>query len=341
VPSNTFQRTDMRYFASALGSDATHSGINTFELSLDFASNPSANKGERANEVVRHMFAHADTDALVIELLNYLYVENPYAQTSSTAFTTLTEKVLIPRGVALTGNGYRLSDGRDVDSIQRSRGPAPSPPTDQIQENSDGTGLVGLANFETFTSAVPPTAPEPAASPQRDGKKIFVVHGRDMRPLAALSQYLQFLHLEVMPWSEAVNLAEGTQPHTYDVVKAGMDAAAAVIVIFSPDDLARIKDDFSQPGDSDRTPRGQARPNVLLEAGMAFALARERTIFLQSATTREISDIAGFNWVKLDGQWDSRNDLKERLNRAGASVRAGNYNLADELAGPFKVHAVG
>ena len=74
---------------------------------------------------------------------------------------------------------------------------------------------------------------------------------------------------------------------------------------------------------------------------MAFALARERKIFLQSATTREISDIAGFNWVNLDGRWDSRNDLKERLNRAGASVRAGNYNLADELAGPFKVHAVG
>jgi predicted nucleotide-binding protein len=331
----------MRYLASALGSDTTHSGISTFELSLDFASNPSANKGERANEVVRHIFAHADTDAGVIELLNYLYVENPYAQTSSTAFTTLSEKVLIPRGVALTGNGYRLSDGRDVDSIQRSSGRGPSLLTDQAQTDSDGTGPASAASFGMFSSAVPTTAPEPAASPRRDGKKIFVVHGRDMRPLAALSQYLQFLHLEVMPWSEAVNLADGTQPHTYDVVKAGMDAAAAVIVIFSPDDLARIKDDFSQPGDADRTPRGQARPNVLLEAGMAFALARERTIFLQSATTREISDIAGFNWVKLDGRWDSRNDLKERLNRAGANVRAGNFNLADELAGPFKVLAVG
>ncbi|TFB97597.1 hypothetical protein [Cryobacterium sp. HLT2-28] len=70
---------------------------------------------------------------------------------------------------------------------------------------------------------------------------------------------------------------------------------------------------------------------------MAFALARERTIFLQSAKTRDISDIAGFNWVKLNGVWDSRNDLKNRLEKAGADVRKGNFDLMDSLAGPFSV----
>ena len=77
--------------------------------------------------------------------------------------------------------------------------------------------------------------------------------------------------------------------------------------------------------------------NVLLEAGMAFAMNRERTVFVRASRIREISDIAGFNWVTLDGEYDSRKDLKERLEHAGAAVRPGTYNLLDTLAGPFKI----
>jgi predicted nucleotide-binding protein len=141
----------------------------------------------------------------------------------------------------------------------------------------------------------------------------------------------------MMPWSEAVDLTGESQPHTYDVVHAGITHAAATIVIFSPDDLGRAKDEFSAPGDPERNPSGQARQNVLLEAGMAFAMARDRTIFVKSARTRDISDIAGFNWVKLDGSWDSRKDLKGRLAKLSKAVRSGDYDLRDALAGPFRI----
>ena len=284
------------------------------------------NKGERANQVVAHVFKQPDADALVISLLNYLYVENPYADTSerNEAYTLLRQRVLEPRGVVLTENGFAMPDGRGIDELER----------------IDRSRLDSIPQLKT--TAEEPFAPmlqrgAVGASLPRDNAKVFVVHGRDARPVNVLRQFLLFLGLHVMEWSEAVALSGKAQPHTYDVVHAGMLNAAAVIVVFSPDDLARVKDDFSEQDDPDRTPQGQARQNVILEAGMAFGMARDRTIFVKSAPTREISDVAGFNWVKLDGAWDSRADLKGRLERAGAHVRPGNQNLSDTLAGPFQV----
>ena len=50
-----------------------------------------------------------------------------------------------------------------------------------------------------------------------------------------------------------------------------------------------------------------------------------------------ISDIEGFNWVNLDGQWESREDLVNRLWHAGADVKLNTSRLDHHLAGPFKV----
>lgn len=325
MPSTTFQRTDTRYFAAALAEHATHAGIGTFEMSLGLAT--EGNKAERANQVVSFIFAQTDTDALLLSLLNYLYVENPYADsnTQRDEFTRLKEQVLDRRGVVLTDNGYALADGGDIDSLVRvERQPVAPTPVDRLS-----------GDFWSSSSA--PSATH-ASAPNRDLTKVFVVHGRDMRPVAVVRQFLQFLGLHMMSWPEAVALTGQSQPHTYDVVRAGMDGAAAILVIFSPDDLARVKDEYSHgEDDPDRYPQGQPRQNVLLEAGMAFAIGRERTVFVKTATTREISDIAGFNWVSLNGVYDSRLDLKGRLTRAGAAVRAGEYDLTDALAGPFLV----
>ncbi|MGF0128830.1 TIR domain-containing protein [Dietzia cinnamea] len=318
MPSDTFKRADSRYFASGLSEGTTHSGIDTFEGSLGITTD--GNKGERSNKIVQHIFNHPNTDLLLIELLNFLYVENSYADTSdrNPSYANLRKAVLDPRGISLTENGYILPDGRDIDDLRLSN---------NALEN-DGSALSNPATLK------PPSS---APDRDRDPTKVFIVHGRDKRPLVALETYLLFLGLHAISWSEAVKLTGKSQPHTYDVVRAGMLHASATIVIFSPDDLARVKDAFSTHGDPDRTPQGQARPNVLLEAGMSFAMAPERTIFVKSEPSREISDIAGFNWVKLDGEWDSRLDLKNRLETAGASVRTGAYDLRDPLAGPFAV----
>lgn len=325
MTTDTFKRGDARHLAAALADGTTHSGITSFELTLNLET--EGNKQERASAVVRHILNQPDADALFIELLNYLFVENAYADTDSPhgSYQRLKTSVLDPRGVTLTEEGFVLPDGRDSSSLKRIERPTPTPPA--------ATGDPWGGSLSSQRSAAIPSP----TNITRDATKVFVVHGRDMRPVEVIKQYLLYLGLHMMPWSEAVRLTGESQPHTYDVVKAGMDGAAAVIVIFSPDDEARVKPDFSGEGDPDRNVQGQARQNVLLEAGMAFATERRRTIFVKSAPTRDISDIAGFNWVKLDGRWDSRKDLKNRLESAGAAVRPGDYDLLDISSGPFEV----
>lgn len=324
MPSDTFKRADTRFIAAAMSDNTTHAGITTFETSLGLTT--QGNKGERANSVVRFIYDQSDTDALLIDLLNYLFVENPWANTSDAneSYVLLRDRVLAPRGVRLTDDGFVLSDGRGIDDFDRTPTATVAPRVSPAEPLSESSGL-SLAAREGSLEPVPEAA------------KVFVVHGRDLRPVHVVQQFLQFLGLHMMSWSEAVALTREPQPHTYSIVRAGITHAGAIIVIFSPDDLARVKDEFSEPDDADRTPQGQTRQNVTLEAGMAFATAPNKTIFLRSAATREISDIAGFNWVKLDGEWDSRNDLKQRLESAGAAVRTGSYDLGHALAGPFRI----
>lgn len=324
MPSNTFKRTDIRYFSSALA-ELSHSGIDTFLLSYEITT--TGNKSDRANQTIKYIFQIPDTDKHLIHLLNYLYVENPYSESllSGNAFKLLKEHVLLPRGLSKGENGFVMPDGRDIDLLQMNPGHSEI----SFNPNRKPTTLGDVSR--QFNNLSIPEAN------RTEKRKVFVVHGRDQKPVEILEEFLNFLGLQRMKWSEAVSLTGKTQPHTFEIVKAGMAQAAAIIVIFSPDELARLKEEFSSANDSEDQLFGQARPNVILEAGMAYAHAPEKTIFLKSGITREISDIAGFNWVKLDGEWDSRNDLKNRLVSAGASVHTGELNLGDPKAGAFKV----
>lgn len=352
MPPKIFKPADAKYLVTSLSTDATHAGISTFEIELgmDTASSGDS-KHERALKIIKKVLAHPDTDMLIIEMLDQLYARREWAmRDDNETFQRLKSKVLDPRGVRLADEGFVLPDGRGPEGHKRTLETEDwghmfpeEPQTFNIFDQVFGARSgAGGAQPEFFGPATPGSSRNPAVSAgqpsgQRSTKSVFVVHGRDMRPVQVLKQYLVFLGLRMMPWSEAVALTDRPQPHTYDVVRAGMDNAAAIIVIFSPDDLARVKDDFSSTGDPDRKPQGQSRQNVTLEAGMAYALAPERTIFLKSGDTREISDIAGFNWVKLDGLWESRDDLKKRLEKAGAAVSPASANLADDVAGPFVV----
>ncbi|MFH5822251.1 TIR domain-containing protein [Georgenia sp. AZ-5] len=288
----------------------------------------AGNKDARAAAIIRHLFeGQEDTDEAVLDLLNHLFVEDSAAdlRMEHEEYRRLDEKVLQPRGIRLSQDGYSYADtpaGQTASSTTRR--PAWPPAASPGDPTTTGRGATSMQGGLV-------------GSQPRPGQSVFVVHGRDMRPVGVLRQFLFFIGLRMMSWSEAVSLTGNPQPHTYDIVKTGIDAAAAVIVIFSPDDEARINPALAEAGDPDLHAQGQARQNVILEAGMAFASAPAKTIFVKSAPTREISDIHGFNWVKLDGRWDSRQDLVNRLENAGAPVRVSHANLADPLAGPFMV----
>jgi predicted nucleotide-binding protein len=337
MPSDIFKVIDKRYLIGAYAGNTTHGTMTAYESGLGFTSTGN-NKIERATSTINYLLQQPNTDELLLDMLNHLFVENPYANPTpaNETWEALRTKVLVPRGVELTEDGFRVippkagnqdqpdsTSDRDAESDALARYPGLKTGVQAF------SGVLGNLNTGSAEKPIPP-----ASTPW--SKTVFVVHGRDTRPVDQIETFLLFLGLTMMSWSEAVKLTGETQPHTYDIVKAGMDGAAAVVVVFSPDDEARVKDEYAAPGET-RMPQGQARQNVLVEAGMAFVQSRTKTIFVQSEPTRPITDLEGFNWVSLDGQWDSRQDFINRLDKAGANPKPTNPQLNHRTAGEFKV----
>lgn len=170
-----------------------------------------------------------------------------------------------------------------------------------------------------------------------DDRAVFIVHGRNLNAKAELEKFLRHIDLFPISWTEAANATNKTRPSTMDIIEAGMSMARAIVVLFSPDDEARLKSRFHKPGgekDYEANLTGQARQNVLLEAGMALGKAPDRTVFVRLGNPRPISDIEGINWIDLDDGFDNRSRLFSELRKAGASVRTG-LDLRADSAGRF------
>jgi predicted nucleotide-binding protein len=232
--------------------------------------------------------------------------------------------------------GEWVADYAAHDPEDQFRSPSPAPARSAAGSSSPVRGASQPSAASSAAPADSATSSGPAAPIQELRKDtVFVVRGRDPRPYMAIETFLGFLGLRVLTWGDAVRLTGQPQPRTYDIVKAGIQAAAAIVVIFSPDDLAQVKDEFSED-ETDKLLQGKARQNVTFEAGMAFMSAPERTIFVRSSSARMPSDLDGFNWVKLDGSWNARDDFRGRLEAANAAVRPRYDDLNHHAAGPFE-----
>lgn len=67
-------------------------------------------------------------------------------------------------------------------------------------------------------------------------------------------------------------MTKKTNPYIGDILDNTMAKVQAVVVLFSPDDEARLRAEFltRSDGPSEKKLRGQPRPNVLFEAGLAL-----------------------------------------------------------------------
>ncbi len=164
-----------------------------------------------------------------------------------------------------------------------------------------------------------PTKPSRA----RDNS-VFVVHGRDENLRKSMFEFLRALSLNPMEWSKAVLLPKrgGANPQVADIIDTAMARVQAVLVIFSPDDLAMLKPALQMKGDkaTERKPQGQPRPNVIFEAGLALGRHPEKTLLIQIGNVRGFSDIAGMHLVRLTNAVDKRKDIANRLQRIGCNV---------------------
>jgi predicted nucleotide-binding protein len=151
--------------------------------------------------------------------------------------------------------------------------------------------------------------------------KVFVVHGRNDQARHELFLFLRALQLNPMEWEEAVRLTGEPSPYIGDVLSKAFDQAQAVVVLFTPDDTACLKPEFRKVEDDPECDQmGQARPNVLFEAGMAMGRHPDRTVLVEFGKLRPFTDIGGRHVVRLDSSPESRAALVDRLKTAGCLV---------------------
>jgi predicted nucleotide-binding protein len=145
---------------------------------------------------------------------------------------------------------------------------------------------------------------------------IFVVHGRDTKLNEDIFGFLRAIGINPKEWSHAIKEAEGANPNIGEVIHNIMKQVQGVLVMFSPDEEAKLKLKFSSEKDRKKGAHkleAQSRPNVIFEAGLAMGAHAEKTILVQVGETREISDMAGRHMVHLSDDPNDRKELAQRL----------------------------
>lgn len=159
----------------------------------------------------------------------------------------------------------------------------------------------------------------------RSRNRVFVVHGRDEPLRRAMFDFLRALGLQPIEWQKALAETKTASPLIPNALDRAFENATAVVVLLSPDDEARLRPDLLKKNDPpyERNLTGQARPNVLFEAGMAFGHKPDATVLVQVGETRPFSDVAGRHVNFLDNSPESRIELANKLETAGCDVDRG------------------
>lgn len=170
-----------------------------------------------------------------------------------------------------------------------------------------------------------PTTPITGANP----REVAVVHGRDSEVTQAVFEFLRALDLRPLEWEEVLSRASAATPYTGHLIEKLFEDVQAVVVIFTPDDEARLHPQLQRAGEAAHETRFmcQARPNVLFEAGMAFGLYPHRTILVEVGELRPISDLVGRHTVRLG----TENAIKSFVNRLEVAKCAVNTKGTDWL----------
>ncbi|QHF21652.1 hypothetical protein GTU71_12965 [Rathayibacter sp. VKM Ac-2762] len=283
--------------ARLLDAEATHGVIDSLYQRFQVDSLPTAdgmpNKLKKATHLTRELAKRPEGRLSLMKLIEYV------GSDSSGMPQTFR------RGHPAAADLYQNLD-HDLEAVRRRQQPTVRNPALERQFKRPGT-----------------TAPTPteatAASPNR---AVFVVRGRDNDAYEALESLLLALDLRIVTWDDAVRACGGGTPHTLDVVRAGINLATAVVVLMTADDLGQVKPEFHQATDNPREASlsGQARQNVVFEAGWAMALNQDHVVLVRVGDVRPLSDIDGLNYVSLSGDISSRRQLIGRLKNCELAV---------------------
>lgn len=155
-------------------------------------------------------------------------------------------------------------------------------------------------------------------------RKVFLVHGRWREATDAMAVFLSSLGLEVVDWDDAVVATGKGSRYPAEILDAGFAMCHVIVVLMTPDDVAAIHPSLSREQSGRTTLRGQARPNVIFEAGMAWQRDRGRTLIIEFGVVSSLSDLSGVDKVRFDGSAASRQKVNSRLRSIGADISDGN-----------------
>jgi len=153
--------------------------------------------------------------------------------------------------------------------------------------------------------------------------KVFLVHGRDQEGAAWIRGCLEQLDVFVLSWESAMSLTASGAPYILDVVRAGMRASDACVVLFTPDEAVSLSDNLVG-ADEDSQSGFQARPNVWIEAGMAIAMNPNSVVLIEADGCRSASDLHGVHFLRYKSTSDRMeflNLLQNRLRSAGCRAK--------------------
>ncbi len=122
--------------------------------------------------------------------------------------------------------------------------------TDEFITGPPGTDI--QTGIEAPSESRPPT----------ETRTIFVVHGRNNKARDALFAFLRSVRLEPLEWNKAVQATGKPNPYIGEILDAAFSRAHAVLVLFTPDDEARLKESLRTQADPPHETKltGQARP---------------------------------------------------------------------------------
>ena len=139
----------------------------------------------------------------------------------------------------------------------------------------------------------------------------MVIYGHDEEGNTALFDWLRAIGLQPREWDQLVHASHTASPYIGDVLVQAFKDAQAVVAFFTPDERVR-------PRGHTGPWRLQARPNVLIEAGMALVTHPKRTILVVLGPQDLPSDLAGRHYIRLNHTSPKPlHQLARRLSDAG------------------------
>ena len=195
---------------------------------------------------------------------------------------------------------------------RRARSRAAMPQSDEWYVAESGTDVT-----ERFLRGAPGSAAvtsTPATA--ENSRAVMVVWGHDQEATHALYDWLRAIGLSPREWGQLTSATQSSSPFIGAVLEQAFREVQAVVALLTPDEHVATRDQLT--GRPLRW-RLQPRPNVLVEAGMAFAIHPLRTVLVVVGEPELPSDFAGRDYVRVHDAASLRN-LARKLETAGCPV---------------------